>query len=156
MPPSNLHVRVPASAARLTQSIEPVRAFLRAHKIDDRTARDILFCVHESCANAIKHGGSDEDVDVRVSLAAGAVHSSSQTAVVAWISIATIRIASPLWRSRAGGVSTSWPALWTTSRSAWTAAPRSAWSSVCHLALTRREHEATPRATSSGVEHPHG
>ena len=74
MPPSNLHVRVPASAARLTQSIEPVRAFLQAHKIDGRTARDILFCVHESCANAIKHGGSDEDVDVRVSLAEGAVH----------------------------------------------------------------------------------
>jgi len=74
MPPSNLHVRVPASAARLTQSIEPVRVLLRAHKIDDRTARDILFCVHESCANAIKHGGSDEDVDVRLSLAEGVVH----------------------------------------------------------------------------------
>ena len=74
MPPSNLHVRVPASAARLTQSIEPVRAFLRAHNIDDRTARDILFCAHESCANAIKHGGSDEDVDVRLSLAEGVVH----------------------------------------------------------------------------------
>ena len=102
MPPSNLHVRVPASAARLTQSIEPVRVLLRAHKIDDRTARDILFCVHESCANAINHTGSDEDVDVRLSLAEGVVRSSSQTGVAAWICAATTPIDNPHWPSRAG------------------------------------------------------
>ena len=74
MPPSHLHVQVPAKVATLAQSIEPVRAFLQGHKIDQRAVRDILLCVHEACVNAIRHSGSDDDIDVRLSLGEGLAH----------------------------------------------------------------------------------
>jgi anti-sigma regulatory factor (Ser/Thr protein kinase) len=59
---------VPADASRLSGNLEQVRAFLRTHGIDHDTTWDIVVCVHESCANAILHGGSPDDIDVVVSI----------------------------------------------------------------------------------------
>jgi anti-sigma regulatory factor (Ser/Thr protein kinase) len=65
---ATLSLRVPADASRLSGNLEKVRAFLRTHRVDVDTTWDIVVCVHESCANAILHGGSPDDIDVVVSI----------------------------------------------------------------------------------------
>lgn len=71
--PATLSLRVPADVARLSGNLEQIRTFLLAHEVDHTTAWDVGVCVHESCANAILHGGSPEDIAVVVEIDEGSV-----------------------------------------------------------------------------------
>ena len=52
---------IPADAGRLEASRERVRLFLHANGVEEEAAHDVLLCVHEACANAIRHSGSTSD-----------------------------------------------------------------------------------------------
>jgi anti-sigma regulatory factor (Ser/Thr protein kinase) len=59
---------IPADAGRLEASRERVRLFLDANDVEEEAAHDVLLCVHEACANAIRHSGSTSGVDVELRL----------------------------------------------------------------------------------------
>jgi anti-sigma regulatory factor (Ser/Thr protein kinase) len=66
--PVFLHLTVPADAATLSGHLRLMRTFLHEHDVGHDTAHDIRLCVHECCANAIRHSGSSDDIDVRLTL----------------------------------------------------------------------------------------
>lgn len=68
MVPAVLRLRVPADAATLSRHIGRVRTFLNEHGLDAGTTEDIRLCVHECCANSIRHSGSRDDIDVSLTL----------------------------------------------------------------------------------------
>lgn len=64
MASGSLRLSVPADASTLARHIRGVRTFLVEHDVDDGTADDLRLCVHECCANAIRHSGSTDDIEV--------------------------------------------------------------------------------------------
>jgi anti-sigma regulatory factor (Ser/Thr protein kinase) len=64
----SLHLRVPADAASLSGHTRRVRAFLVERGVEHGTADDLRLCVHECCANAMRHSGSSDDIDVWLSV----------------------------------------------------------------------------------------
>ena len=78
----------------LARHIRGVRTFLVEDDVDDGTADDLRLCVHECCANAIRHSGSTDDIEVWLILDEDDVTKTwSATAVAAWTSVAAIRTA---------------------------------------------------------------
>ncbi len=71
--PMVLRLSVPANAAALSGNLGHLRTFLHEHEVGDDAADDIRLCVHECCANAIRHSGSSDDIDVELTLDAKTV-----------------------------------------------------------------------------------
>jgi anti-sigma regulatory factor (Ser/Thr protein kinase) len=61
-----LRICMAVDAGQLEGSRERVRLFLQGHGVDEEAAHDVLLCVHEACANAIKHSLSRTDIDVEL------------------------------------------------------------------------------------------
>ena len=62
--PPRLDVRVPPDGARLVRVRERVRDYLRHHVVDAPQIDEIVLAIEEACANAIRHSGSDDDIQV--------------------------------------------------------------------------------------------
>jgi anti-sigma regulatory factor (Ser/Thr protein kinase) len=62
--PGSLRLSVPADASTLSGHIAGVRVFLLEHDVDRDTTDDVRLCVHECCANAIRHSGSTDEIEV--------------------------------------------------------------------------------------------
>ena len=62
--PPRLDVRVPPDGARLARVRERVRDYLRHHVLDEESIDEIVLAIEEACTNAIRHSGSDDDIEV--------------------------------------------------------------------------------------------
>ena len=66
--PPRLDVSVPPDAARLARVRERVRDYLR-HCVADRAQIDeVVLALEEACANAIRHSGASDDLDLSLAL----------------------------------------------------------------------------------------
>ncbi len=68
-----LHFQLPPEPARLLRARERIRDYLGPLCTDDEAIDDVVFCVTEACANVIRHGGTDEGMDVSVRFSGDAV-----------------------------------------------------------------------------------
>jgi anti-sigma regulatory factor (Ser/Thr protein kinase) len=70
---SVLTLTVPMAAGRVGEIRGAVRDFLQAEGLDDELAQDLVLCIDEGCANAIRHSGSEQPMQVRLRLQGEAV-----------------------------------------------------------------------------------
>jgi PAS domain S-box-containing protein len=66
--PSCLSLVVPDAPWRLVDIRGAVRDFLCAHAVEDAAVDDLVMCVEEACTNALRHSGSAEPTEVRLSI----------------------------------------------------------------------------------------
>ncbi len=71
--PGVLRLSVPTDSSSLSCHLRRVREFLIDHDVDHEAAHDIRLSVHECCANAIRHSGSPDDIDVSLTIDEGEV-----------------------------------------------------------------------------------
>ena len=62
--PPRLHFRVPPEPSHLLRARERLRDYLRQYCTDRDVVDDIVVCVEEACTNAIRHGGSPDDIEI--------------------------------------------------------------------------------------------
>ncbi len=62
--PPRLHFRVPPEPSHLLRARERLRDYLRQYCTDGDVIDDIVICVEEACTNAIRHGGSPDDIEI--------------------------------------------------------------------------------------------
>jgi PAS domain S-box-containing protein len=66
--PSRLGLVVPDAPWRLIDIRGSVRDFLHAHAVEDAVVDDLVMSVEEACTNALRHSGSTEPTEVRLSV----------------------------------------------------------------------------------------
>ena len=64
--PSRLRFSVAPEASRLLRARERIRDYLTLHCADQKTINDVVLAIEEGCTNAIRHGGSAEDVEIHL------------------------------------------------------------------------------------------
>ena len=62
--PPRLHFRVPPKPAHLLRARERLRDYLRQYCTERRVIDDVVLCVEEACANAIRHSGAGDDIEI--------------------------------------------------------------------------------------------
>ena len=62
--PPRLHFRIPPEPSYLLRARERLRDYLRQYCAQRRLIDDMVLCVEEACANAIRHGGSPDDIEI--------------------------------------------------------------------------------------------
>lgn len=71
---SQLCLRIPPDAARLTGVRRRLSRYLRDQAVDAATADQIVLCVSEALNNAIQHSGTRAPVELEAGLCDGRVH----------------------------------------------------------------------------------
>jgi serine/threonine-protein kinase RsbW len=64
-----LHFRVPPEPSHLLRARERLRDYLRQYCTDRDAIDDVVLCVEEACTNAIRHGGSPDDIEIALHFA---------------------------------------------------------------------------------------
>jgi PAS domain S-box-containing protein len=64
-----LHFRVPPEPSHLLRARERLRDYLRQYCTDRDVIDDVVLCVEEACTNAIRHGGSPDDIEIALHFA---------------------------------------------------------------------------------------
>ena len=64
--PPRLHFRVPPEPSHLLRARERLRDYLRQYCTDRQVVDDVVLCVEEAATNAIRHSGSDEEIEIAV------------------------------------------------------------------------------------------
>ena len=62
--PPSLHFAVAPQASRLLRARERIRDYVTLYCAGQRLIDDVVLAVEEACTNAIRHSGSDEDIDI--------------------------------------------------------------------------------------------
>ena len=65
--PPRLSFRVPLDSSRLMRTRERIRDYLRFQCASPRAVDDVVLCVEEACTNAIRHSGSEQDMEITLS-----------------------------------------------------------------------------------------
>ncbi len=63
--------RLPPDPSRLLRARERMRDYLQQYCSDQRAIDDVVLAVQEACTNAIRHSGSEEDIEVNLRLDGG-------------------------------------------------------------------------------------
>ena len=61
-----LHFSVAPEPSRLLRARERIRDYLALYCPDETTVNDVVLAVEEACTNAIRHSGSDRDIEIRL------------------------------------------------------------------------------------------
>ncbi len=64
--PPRLRFAVAAEPPRLLRARDRVRDYLARHCADQTTVDDVVLAVEEACTNAIRHSGSQEEIEIRL------------------------------------------------------------------------------------------
>ena len=64
--PPRLRFAVAAEPSRLLRARDRVRDYLARHCSDQTTVDDVVLAVEEACTNAIRHSGSQEEIEIRL------------------------------------------------------------------------------------------
>ncbi len=59
-----LRFRVPLEASRLLRARDRLRDYLSAHCTDEALVDDLVLCIDEACANAIRHSGASDPLEI--------------------------------------------------------------------------------------------
>ena len=65
--PPRLSFRVPLDSSRLMRTRERIRDYLRFQCASRRAVDDVVLCVEEACTNAIRHSGSEQEMEITLS-----------------------------------------------------------------------------------------
>jgi PAS domain S-box-containing protein len=65
--PPRLRFSLAPEPSRLLRARERIRDYLTAHCSDETTVNDIVLAIEEAATNAIRHSGSPEDIEIRLS-----------------------------------------------------------------------------------------
>ena len=69
--PPRLHFRVPPEPSHLLRARERLRDYLRQFCGEYRVIDDVVLCVEEAATNAIRHSGSEQDIEMSLRFEAG-------------------------------------------------------------------------------------
>ena len=69
--PPRLHFRVPPEPSHLLRARERLRDYLCQYCADGQVIDDVVLCVEEAATNAIRHSGSDRDIEISLRFAGG-------------------------------------------------------------------------------------
>ena len=69
--PPRLYFRVPPEPSHLLRARERVRDYLRQYCTDDTLIDEVVLCLEEAAANAIRHSGSDQDIELSLGFKGG-------------------------------------------------------------------------------------
>jgi len=69
--PPRLHFRVPPEPSHLLRARERLRDYLRQYCTEAQVIDDVVLCVEEAATNAIRHSGSDRDIEISLRFAHG-------------------------------------------------------------------------------------
>ena len=69
-----LRFRLPMEPARLLRARERIRDYLRVHCVDEELVDDVVLCIEEACTNAIRHSGSQDELQVWLAFEGEALH----------------------------------------------------------------------------------
>ena len=64
--PPRLHFSVAPEPSRLRRARERIRDYLTLHCADETAINDIVLAIEEACTNAIRHSGSEKDIEIRL------------------------------------------------------------------------------------------
>ena len=62
--PPRLRFRVPPDPSHLLRARERMRDYLRQYCTDELLVNDVVLCVEEAAANAVRHSGSELDIEL--------------------------------------------------------------------------------------------
>jgi len=62
--PPRLHFRVPPEPSHLLRARDRIRDYLRQYCTDELLVSDVVLCVEEAAANAVRHSGSELDIEL--------------------------------------------------------------------------------------------
>ena len=72
--PPRLHFRIPPAPSHLLRARERLRDYLRQYCAEDQVIEDVVLCIEEAATNAIRHSGSEADIEISLRFLGGDLH----------------------------------------------------------------------------------
>jgi PAS domain S-box-containing protein len=69
--PPRLYFRVPPEPSHLLRARERLRDYLRLYCTEAELIDDLVLCIEEACTNAIRHSGSEHDIEIALQFEPG-------------------------------------------------------------------------------------
>ncbi len=74
--PPRLHLSLAPEPSRLLRARERIRDYLTLHCTDKTAVNDLVLAIEEAATNAIRHSGSDADIEIRLAFRGANLHAA--------------------------------------------------------------------------------